>query len=336
MKSHTVPKKLLKNFAYDDPVTGSKRLWRYRKGMAPHGNATPKTATRWDGHFADPANTAKEAELETRLEREFEHPVNQFLDFIGYSTFFWEAKHIRALTGYVTMLFTRSRARRRASQIQADLMIEAMRSVVADEKKLSALISKHQVDAFWAGLDPKLVTRKVVIEVIENRIREASTPDNGQRQYINSMETMMRFSDLHLLNGQWGVIPADNGKRFVIGDAPVVTWVRTENNMLNFGQGFARPDVEAFLPVSPMACLRILPHVQRTRPPLRPTTDEINMAQAAFATEHCFTNVRDEALNQLLQSYFGTVRIGIEGFSIRHIDYNESFFKILMGQQRAA
>lgn len=241
MKSHTVPKKLLKNFAYDDPVTGSKRLWRYRKGMAPHGNATPKTATRWDGHFADPANTAKEAELETRLEREFEHPVNQFLDFIGYSTFFWEAKHIRALTGYVTMLFTRSRARRRASQIQADLMIEAMRSVVADEKKLSALISKHQVDAFWAGLDPKLVTRKVVIEVIENRIREASTPDNGQRQYINSMETMMRFSDLHLLNGQWGVIPADNGKRFVIGDAPVVTWVRTENNMLNFGQGFARP-----------------------------------------------------------------------------------------------
>src|ERR1700722_4532878 len=158
MKSHTVPKKLLKNFAYDDPVTGSKRLWRYQKGMAPYRNAAPKPPTRWDGHFAAPANTAKEAELETRLEREFEHPVNQFLDFIGYSTFFWEAKYIRALTGYVTMLFTRSRARRAASQIQADLMIEAMRSVVADEKKVSALISKHRVDAFWAGLDPRLVT----------------------------------------------------------------------------------------------------------------------------------------------------------------------------------
>ena len=336
MRSHTVPEKLLKNFAYDDSVTGSKRLWRYQKGRAPYGNAAPKSATRSDGHFSDPANTAKEAELETRLEREFEHPVNQFLDSIGYDTFVWEPKHIRALTGYVTMLFTRSRARRAASQIQADLMIEALRSVVADEKKLSALISKHQVDAFWAGLDPRLVTRKVVIQAFENQILGASTPDNGQRQYINSMETMMRFSDQYLLNGQWGVIPADNGKRFVIGDAPVVTWVRTENNILYFGQGFARPDVEAFLPVSPMACLHILPLVQRTRLPLRPTTDEINMAQAAFATEHCFTNVRDEALNQLLQQYFGTVRIGIEGFSIRHIDYNESFFKILMGQRRAA
>ena len=35
MLSHTVPKKLLEHFAFDDPVTRSKRLWRYEKGRPP-------------------------------------------------------------------------------------------------------------------------------------------------------------------------------------------------------------------------------------------------------------------------------------------------------------
>jgi hypothetical protein len=48
------------------------------------------------------------------------------------------------------------------------------------------------------------------------------------------------------------------------------------------------------------------------------------------------TNARDEALNESLQPHFGTVRIGIEGFSLKHIDYNEAFFKILMGTRLAA
>lgn len=107
MKSHTVPKKLLERFAFDDPVTHSKRLWRYQKGRAPYGRAAPKTATRRDGHFAEPANAAKEAQLEEQLERKFEHPVNQFIEVIGYRTFVLQPSHIKALTGYLTMLFAR-------------------------------------------------------------------------------------------------------------------------------------------------------------------------------------------------------------------------------------
>src|SRR5580704_8349535 len=83
MKSHTVPKKLLELFAFDDPVTRSKRLWRYQKGRTPYGRAAPKTATRFDGHFADPANATREAQLEEQLERKFEHPVNQFIENSG-------------------------------------------------------------------------------------------------------------------------------------------------------------------------------------------------------------------------------------------------------------
>lgn len=103
MKSHTVPRKLLEQFAYDDPVTRSRRLWRYQKGQAPYGRAAPKMATRWDGHFADPANSMKEAELEEKLKRQFEDPVNQFIDMLGYRTFAFTSSHIRLLTGYITI-----------------------------------------------------------------------------------------------------------------------------------------------------------------------------------------------------------------------------------------
>jgi hypothetical protein len=48
-------------------------------------------------------------------------------------------------------------------------------------------------------------------------------------------------------------------------DAPVVTMEQTEGNRLYFGIGFGRPNVEVFLPVSPTACIHVLPLVTCTR-----------------------------------------------------------------------
>src|SRR5947209_5419738 len=87
MLSHTVPKRLLENFAFDDAKTRSLRLWRYEKYRAPYDRAAPKSATRWSGHFADPRNASKEAEIELRLKREFEDPVNEFLDLLQLDVF---------------------------------------------------------------------------------------------------------------------------------------------------------------------------------------------------------------------------------------------------------
>lgn len=125
MNSHSVPKKLLEQFTYDDPVTRSKRLWQYQKGLAPWWKASPKTATRWEGHFADPSNKEKEVELERKLKQEYEDPVNEFIEIIEYPTFAFTATHIRLLTGYITMLFNRSRARRFASEKLKNIRTEA-------------------------------------------------------------------------------------------------------------------------------------------------------------------------------------------------------------------
>lgn len=336
MKSHTVPKKLLEQFAYDDPVTRSKRLWRYQKGRGPYRRASPKTATRWDGHFAFPANAAKESELEERLEREFEHPVNQFIEMIGYRTFVLRPSHIKPLTGYITMLFSRSRARRAASQGHADLTIEAFRSLPSDKQRLSDLIGKYTMEVINRGLAVRMVTREEVVAAIENTITAHSDTDEPQRRYIQMVQTMMEYADEKMLNGDWGILHAEPDRPFVIGDAPAVTWERTGNNILNFGQGFGRPNVEVFLSVSPTACLHVLPRVQRTRRVLTPATDEVNMAQAMFATEHCFTNICSRELDAKLQPHFGKIRIGIEGFSVGHIDYKKLLFDILMGRRPLA
>ena len=330
MLSHTVPRKLLEHFAFDDPVTRSKRLWRYEKGKAPYGRAAPRTATRWEGHFADPENATKEAEIEARLNREFEHPVNEFIDQLCYRTFPFTSIQTRLLTGYLTMLFHRSPARRDASEGQQNIMVASLRAIRADER-LAQLVAKYTADLMPTGLGG-LVTKEMAIQAIDNRIAEETTPNAAQRRYTATMETMMAFDDQGLRNGECRIILSEPDKPFVIGDAPVVTWERTDQNIIVYGQGFAKPNVEAFLPVFPTACLHVLPAVLRNRRVLTPTTKEVNAAQAAFATQYCFTNIRSVEVDELLQPKFGIVRLGIEGFSIDHLDHAAKLFEILMNQ----
>jgi hypothetical protein len=336
MKSHTVPRKLLDQFAYDDPVTKSRRLYRYEKTKAPRRDASPTTATRWDGHFADPANAAKEEQIELRLKREFEDPMNEFIETVGYRTFVFTPSRIRLLAGYMRMLFNRSLARRSASDGHIESQRQAMRSLFSNEERMSAIVAKQTMDLVELGIPaPRMVRREEIIEAGEKIIQAYDGSNGAQRRYIENIETMMSFPDENMLNGQWDIIRAEPDEPFVIGDAPVVTWARTDRNMLMWGLGFARPNVEAFLPISPTVCLHVLPHVPRTRRPLTPATTEVNMGQAAFATSYCFANLGSPKLDATLQAHFGKMRMGIDGFNTNHIDVEKRLFDILMNQCRA-
>ena len=142
----------------------------------------------------------------------------------------------------------------------------------------------------------------------------------------------MSFIDKGMLHGQGQILRTTPDRPFAIGDAPVVTWERMDGNQLLFGQGFARPNVEVLLPVFPTACLHLLPRVQRTKLVRRPMAEEVNQAQAAFATQYCFTNINSAELDASLQPFFGRVRLGIDGFNINHLDHVAKFFEILMSQ----
>ena len=337
MFSHTVPRKLLEQFTYDDPRTKSKRLWQYQKGLPPWWKASPGRATAWDGHFADPANAAKEEQIELRLKQEFEDPVNEFIEIIGYRTFFLDSRRIYLLTGYVRMLFTRSVARQAASAVNAKTKMDAFRALLKDDKKLTELAARYTMDMISRGYRlGRMVRKQEVIEATEKTIAQHSGPDEAQRDYIQALETMMTFPDETMLNGQWGIMTTDAAHPFVIGDAPVVTFERTERNTLSWGQGFARPNVEVFLPVSPTTCLHILPRVERTRQPRPPAPAEVNMGQAACATKYCFGNIKSQEIDAVLQPEFGKMRMGITGFNTHHLDHNQALFDILMGRRPRA
>jgi hypothetical protein len=331
VQSHTVPKKLLEQFAYNDRVTRSQRLWRYQKERSPYGSASPKTAARFDGHFSDPRNAGKEEELEARLNREVEQPVNRFIEQAGYRTFVPSRVHIRQLTAYIILLFHRSRARRSATRQQVDIVVESLRNLLSSEEQISAIAAKWTLDIIDQGHPlGRVVTRVEVETAINDMIKDHLADDQLQHTYADTIERALTRSDEAMLNGNWELLHTAPSAPFVIGDAPVATWERTDRNFIVYGQGFGRPNVEVVLPISPVACLHILPAVQRTRRVITPTTEEVNVAQAAFSTSHCFTSIRSDDLNQTLQPHFGRAVLGVNAFSIRHRNYTNTMFEILM------
>lgn len=207
MKSHTVPRRLLEQFAYHESRTNSKRLWQYQKGLPPWGEASPKSATRLDGHFSDPRDAAKEAELELRLKCEFEDPVNQILPLVGYRTFALDRPHIRQLTGYITMLFCRSRARRRVTIRTSGLKIGAFKSLFADEEQLIALAAKFTMDSI---ADHGAAARTINVEEVRYAIRKLiqthETEAQIQHDYTAMVEQMMAFMDEGMMKGEWNLI----------------------------------------------------------------------------------------------------------------------------------
>jgi hypothetical protein len=335
MKSHTVPKFLLEQFAYDDPITGSRRLWQYAKGRPPNGFASPKTATRVNRHFADPASEAREAELERRLNQEFENPVHQFLASLRYRTFVLSRLHTRQLTRYITLLFNRSENRKRATEQLTAIAIESTRALLANEEKLSRVAGRWTLQMIRLGYTGDVpVTSDHVRQSLEKMIARMQSRDHQQTTYADSMERAMSYLDEGLDNGQWNIMHSTPEFPFVLSDAPVVTWHRLDNGNLIYGQGFSTQNVEVILPVAPTACLHILPAVPRTIQSKPPTVREVNVAQAAFATRYCYAHKQDLVLDTFLQSKFSEVRIGINAFSARHRNYDDAMFQVLMSGGR--
>lgn len=183
MKSHTVPKKLLEQFAFYHSSTKSSRLWTYEKSIPPY-LSSPKSATRLEGHFSDPRDTSKEEELEGRLNREIEGPVNEFLDSLKYSAFVLSIDHRRKLTRYITLLFHRSVARLGATQHQMDKMLESMEALLANETQLQAYANKITMDLLAAGVQ---LERPATKEDISGRLRLTIETTQSRRSVAASI-----------------------------------------------------------------------------------------------------------------------------------------------------
>jgi len=268
------------------------------------------------------------------LTREIEEPVNEFLELIKYSTFVLLPDHKRRLARYITLLFHRSRARLGATQHQLDKMLGSMEALLANDEQLQAIADKTTIDLLAAGVPlERNATKEEIARILRRTIEQHKADDQLRHNYAKTVERMLSFEDVNLLNGDWNIVRTEPENPFAVGDAPVVTWERTDRNTLMFGQGFARPNVEVFLPVAPAACLYVLPKVERTRAVAPPHAEEINMAEASFATQHCFTNVNSAELDRVLQAQFSKTRLGVNAFTLNHWDFSNTMFEILMNQR---
>jgi len=331
MQSHTVPRKVLEQFAYDDAVTSSKRLWRYEKGRRPYPKASPRTATRIGGHFSDPEDAAKEAELETRLNREFEEPVNSFLFEITDPAFVPTDARRRRLTFYVQVLFSRSEARRKASTHLQKVEECILKLFIDNESQVQTVAAKWSMDLLLSGrVRSGFVTTADVIASARNCAARLSETATTQKGYVRMIEYMMSTVDDKLLTGEWNYLRTVPTDPFIISDAPVVTWERMPNGQLSYGVGFHEPNVEVLLPISPIVCLHIRPAVERTRRSVRPSVREVNAAQAAFAARFCFSNIESARIDQMAQENFGKAEMGVKGFTVWHRHYETAVYDILM------
>jgi hypothetical protein len=329
MKSHTVPEKLLKQFAFRHSVKGL-RLWRYQKEREPYWDVSPTKATVVDGQFFDPRNSAREESIETNLNERFENPVHDFIEQLSFRTFVWGANHTSALAPYIALLWHRSKARKAVTSLHHDLTIETLENLKKRNDLLERIAASWTLDKIKHGksLNESVGVSKI-IETIDRFIEKFKSPDHIETSYADTMERIMKDEDTTFDGASWGIIHSEVDNPFVIGDAPVVTWHRDQFGVAQYGIGFREPNVEVLLPVSPTACLHILPNVQRTRTVITPRVFEVNAAEAAFA-EACYTNVGSDSLNQHLQKYFGRAEIGINAFSLRHKDYVTAFYNNLI------
>ena len=335
MKSHTVPKRLLRQFAYPEGTTGTDRLWRFEKDRSPYSKASPDRATRVEGHFADPNDSEIEAAIERRLAYEIEDPVNQFIARFCDPTFVMTEEQQLKMSRYVTLLFNRSIARRNATKHLLEIRNSALESFLSKDWQLATVAAHWNIDAFYKGLNfGRLLTTENVKNAARRYVVESTSGREAQEWYAQGTLRAIAGIDEALLGGEWRLLPAPMGEVFMLSDSPVVTWRRLASGKINYGVGFHTVDVEVLLPLSPKTCVHILPRVQRTGTAIIPTVTEINIAQASFAHSACFANQNSQEMDKIVQRYISSVKPGQNAFTVFHRNYDNTIYQILMSGGR--
>src|SRR5258708_6030481 len=246
MKSHTVPQRLLKQFAFHDSITDSLRLWKYTKGLQPSSKASPRTATRIEGHFASPTDSALERTVETRLAIEIEDPVNKFL--ANFEDLHWTMTESqrRAMTRYITLLFNRCMAKRAAATHQQAITAYALGKFLENRDQLLTVAAHWTIKETCRGRNLVFRAEDVALGV-RKQLELSQTEAAKQSGFADSVITAMESFDHQMFSGEWNMVRTAPDDPFLLSDTPVVTLERVEPGPFNYGIGFGRPNVELLL-----------------------------------------------------------------------------------------
>jgi Protein of unknown function (DUF4238) len=202
---------------------------------------------------------------------------------------------------------------------------------LANDLQVFNVSAKWSIDLLLSGkIREGLVSRADVAKAARKYVLDADHTLEAKKSYVRVIEAAMENVDEILLTGQWIYLRTTPDNPYVISDAPVVTWQRNVEDLISYGAGFHRTDVEVFMPVSPTLCLHILPNVKRTRPITDPSADDINAGEAAMSTRYCYTNVNSPAVDRIVQEYAGQAELGVKSFTVWHRNYDNAFYDLFM------
>ena len=190
MLSHTVPQRLLIQFAYRHAATQSLRLWRYQKDRAPYSKASPKSATTYERYFQHPDNTDVEGEIETGLARNIEGPVNQFLDDLCEPGFLMNEHQRESMTRYVSLLFSRSLSRRQGSRHIQDLIGHALQRFLENEGQILTVAAQWSLEQTFKG-NPMWVAPRYVKRVAQQLLNKSRLPSSEQANFVTTIRNSM-------------------------------------------------------------------------------------------------------------------------------------------------
>jgi len=239
----------------------------------------------------------------------------------------------KALTRYITLLFNRSRAKRDAAPHTWEVKLRILDKFLANEKQVLTVQAQMNL-RLMDRRDYRPFFKKDVIKLARKICESPKTESAMQHYYVTSVTGWLSYFDDTIFQGEWRLLSTTPDKPFILSDAPVATWNRVATDRFDYGVGFSEPDVEITLPVSPLTCWHILPKVQRTRRVEMPTVEEVNTAQAAFATRCCFSNIEDSATNDLVQSHISKAKLGVTAFTLWHMNYDNKLYELLMDDAR--
>jgi hypothetical protein len=146
------------------------------------------------------------------------------------------------------------------------------------------------------------------------QLATGSVTSAEQESFCDTLGRWASYFDDHLFYGSWNLVHTTPEDPFVIGDNPLITWVLTPNGARNYGAGIEVPGAEVFLPVSPTACLHILPAGHVRRAVSRPRPREVNEGQVLIMTRSVYSERHLSYVDELVQSRGGSLKIGVNCF----------------------
>jgi hypothetical protein len=270
-----------------------------------------------------------EEQTERDIAQKIEDPVHQFLANLRSPDFVMTDGQREAMTRYVSLLFSRSRARREGTKHIQKLIGIALEKFLANESQVLTVAAHWSLEQTFKGNPMWAGTRYV--KRIATRLLEASrTPSSEQANFVAAIHNVINRLDEWMLEGEWKILATASNDPFIVSDSPVVTWERFDDGRLSYGPGFERPEVEVILPVSPLTCLHICPRVVRNRRTIQPTTEEVNEAQAAFAFAALYADRHVSAIDQLVRAHISTAKIGRDVFTLLHRNLDDLYYNILL------